>query len=560
MNDFCSASVNPTNTSETKPFANQTVVLTKQAHIELIWSSNRWKSLHQRACEHVADLEKQLAHEKAKVRDLTQRLYGKKSERTHQSDQRVTDKQSPSTRPRGQQPGTKGHGRTQRPNLPVIEEVLDLAEQEKYCQDCGKPHPELPGTDDSGICEITVQAYTRRIKRKKYARCRCQGQQGMITAAPAPRVLNRSPLGISVWVEILLDKFSSAQATHRLCRRLGDLGYLLSQGTITDGLKRLGPLFEPLIKAMLDKHLSERLFHADETGWKVFETLDDKIGYRWYLWLIQSPSVAYYIMAPGRNAGVPTDHFQGLDDSGTQVFLICDRYSAYKKLVKDFPVILLAFCWAHVRRDFPDAARSWPELKDWMFKWVEAIGELYHLNRLRLTHWDEEQSLDQQTIEFHLYQHRLVEKLSAMKEECETLLQEKALHGMQKPVLTSLKNHWPGLTLFADHPQIAMDNNLAERGMRNPVTGRKRFYGSGRVWSAELAAMMFTLLQTLLLWDINPRHWLTLYLTACAENGGKAVPDLAPFLPWEMTADRRQKLTLPFIAETGDQSLFEDSG
>lgn len=141
---------------------------------------------------------------------------------------------------------------------------------------------------------------------------------------------------------------------------------------------------------MLDKHLSERLFHADETGWKVFEKIPDKAGYRGYLWLMQSNSVAYYKMAPGRDAGVPIEHFSGLEEEKLAVFLICDRYSAYKKLVKTIPSIVLAFCWAHVRRDFLDAARAWPELQTWMFNWVEDIGELYHMNKLRLVHWNED--------------------------------------------------------------------------------------------------------------------------------------------------------------------------
>ena len=66
-----------------------------------------------------------------------------------------------------------------------------------------------------------------------------------------------------------------------------------------------------------------------------------------------------------------------------------------------------------------------------------------------------------------------------------------------------LKNHWPGLTVFADHPQTPMDNNKAENSHRNPVTGRKNYYGSGAVWSAELAAMLFSILQTVILWGIN---------------------------------------------------------
>lgn len=106
-----------------------------------------------------------------------------------------------------------------------------------------------------------------------------------------------------------------------------------------------------------------------------------------------------------------------------------------------------------------------------------------------------------------------------------------------------------------------MDNNLAERSLRNPVTGRKRYQGSGSVWSAELAAFLFTAFQTILLWDINCRHWLSDYLTACAENGGKAPTDLSPYLPWEMTAERRHALSLPaLMTERNESPLIQDSG
>lgn len=213
--------------------------------------------------------------------------------------------------------------------------------------------------------------------------------------------------------------------------------------------------------------------------------------------------------------------------------------------MKNIPVILLAFCWVHVRRDFIDLARSWPELKDWMFTWVEEIGELYHLNKLRLHHWDKDQPLNRQSQAFNQHQQALLTKLSNMQEQRDTCLQQADLDEIQKAVLTSLKNHWSGLILFSEHPQIAMDNNLAERGVRNPVTARHRFYGSGCVWSAELAAFMFTLLQTYVLWGINPRHLMTCYLTACADNGGRVPTDLAAFLPWEMTSQRLHALSLP---------------
>jgi len=126
-----------------------------------------------------------------------------------------------------------------------------------------------------------------------------------------------------------------------------------------------------------------------------------------------------------------------------------------------------------------------------------------------------------------------------------TLLRPNELRTAQRKVLKSLEHHWPGLTLFLAHPEVPMDNNRAEQAIRNPVVGRKNYYGSGSIWSAKLAAIMFSLLQTMVLWHINPAHWLREYLTACANNGAKAPDDLSSFLPWSMSSDRKQQLAQP---------------
>src|SRR5256886_17247279 len=107
-----------------------------------------------------------------------------------------------------------------------------------------------------------------------------------------------------------------------------------------------------------------------------------------------------------------------------------------------------------------------------------------------------------------------------MQARCEAHLQEPDLHVAKQTVLSSLHNHWDGLTVFAGCPEVAMDNNTAERSLRTPVVGRKNYYGSGRVWSAYLAAMMFSVLQTILLWGLNPPHWLSPSLERRADNGG----------------------------------------
>ena len=71
--------------------------------------------------------------------------------------------------------------------------------------------------------------------------------------------------------------------------------------------------------------------------------------------------------------------------------------------------------------------------------------------------------------------------------------------------------------------------------------------------------MMFSVLQTVLLWDLNPHHWLSAFLQACAESGGKSPTDLSAFLPWKMTPERKQELarpvpvTLPTFASNSEE-------
>jgi transposase len=119
-----------------------------------------------------------------------------------------------------------------------------------------------------------------------------------------------------------------------------------------------------------------------------------------------------------------------------------------------------------------------------------------------------------------------------MEQQCAQELAQSNLGRLRRKVLASLQTHWPGLTLFASSPQIPMDNNGAERAIRPGTIGRKNYYGSASKWSAQLLAMMLTLLQTLGLHKINPRSYLKAYLEACARNGSKAPEPLEPWLPW----------------------------
>ena len=113
-----------------------------------------------------------------------------------------------------------------------------------------------------------------------------------------------------------------------------------------------------------------------------------------------------------------------------------------------------------------------------------------------------------------------------------------------RKVLESLQEHWTGLTRFVEDSRIPMDNNASERSGRGPAVARKNFYGSGSLWSGRLAVAMFSLLATLAHWKLNPRRWLTWYLESCATAGGRAPQDIQPFLPWNLSDERRAALAM----------------
>jgi transposase len=210
-------------------------------------------------------------------------------------------------------------------------------------------------------------------------------------------------------------------------------------------------------------------------------------------------------------------------------------------------VLLLAFCWAHVRRDFVGAGKSWTELTPWALEWLRRIRHVYHVHRERLQH-----PLD--TAAFQEQDALLRCAVEAMRAEAVAELSDPKLRQPCRKVLESLQEHWLGLVRFVDDPRIPMDNNASERAGRGPAVARKNFYGSGSLWSGRLAAAMFSLLATLAHWKINPRLWLTWYLESCATAGGKAPEDIQEFLPWNLSPERRVAL-----AERGTSSSTADT-
>lgn len=496
-----------------------------------------WQAMHQKAKDREAVHIQEKEALQARVKQLESMVFAQSSEKNagKPADSFPGNNPKKGKKKRGKQGGTPGHGRRDRSNLPVAEEEYDLPEDEKCCPFCCLPF--IPGFDaeESDIVEVEVSAHVRRIRRKKYLKgCQCENLPAVVTAPGPAKLIPKSVYGDSVWIEVLLDKFHTFRPTHRLIQSLEMIGLDLPQGTITDGLKRLMPFFEPVYQAIIAHNQSASHWHADETRWMVFSPVEGKVGYRWWLWVFASADSVVFILDQTRSAKVPEEHLK----QAFQAFLSVDRYSVYKAVAKNGNIIL-AYCWSHVRRDFIVVAKGFPLLEQWALDWVGDIADLYQLNQKRL----EAPPETAEWIEAQAELETAVEKMAQKRDE--QLQQQPALHPASQKVLESMQRHWDGLTPFVTHPEIPMDNNCAERMLRGPVNGRKNFYGSGSEWSGSLAVMMFTIFQTLKLWDINPKTWLQFFFRACAENRSNAPADLSAFLPWDMDEQRKKALQLP---------------
>ena len=359
----------------------------------------------------------------------------------------------------------------------------------------------------------------------------------MVTAPPPHKVIPKSSIGISLWVLILQRKFEFFLPLHRVVAELRSYDLQLPTGTIIGGLRKLVPLFQPLYQALLKHNRAAKHWHCDETRWRVFTRRDGKAGFVWYLWVSVAKDSVVFLLDPTRSHNVPEKHFGAKAEGIMNV----DRYSAYKAMAQvKKGKIILSFCWAHVRRDFLAVLTGWPELTAWAWEWVEHIATLYQRNERRLAVKDDAPAYAEadQQLRAHVKQ---------MRQCCERELAELAepkLRLPQRKVLTSLQQHWAGLTVFVEHPEIPLDNNEAERRQRGPVVARKNFYGSGALWSGRLAAMLFSLFQTLRSWGMDTGKWLTAYLSACAKAKGKPPPEPQRYLPWNMTPQQRDAFRL----------------
>src|SRR4051812_7453349 len=228
----------------------QDVNALRRENAELRQQVGYWKAMHARAVHRAELLEAELEQLRGENRTLRGQLFGPKSERASCRDRsnrlEGEEDQAPSTPPkRGQRTDRPGPTRRDYSHLPVVEELRELPQQQRVYPRCGTALTPSD-TEDSQQIEIEVRAYRRWIRRRRYQRtCACSTCPRTVTAPPAPKLIPKGLLGVSMWVEILLDKFASHRPTERLLSQWRWLGLAGAAGGRGGG--RGGP--EPVVLA-----------------------------------------------------------------------------------------------------------------------------------------------------------------------------------------------------------------------------------------------------------------------------------------------------------------------
>jgi transposase len=439
-------------------------------------------------------------------------------------------------RGRGQQRSSAGHGRRDYSYLPTREEIHDVGEGERVCPCCGAVY--APFGEET--CEqIDWQVHLTRIvhRRPTYRRtCRC-AVRGILVAPPVPKAIAKGRFTSGFVARLLTEKFVLGRPAHRIVAALAHDGLHVAEGTLAGVFAACAELLAPLAEAITQRNVAAAHLHIDETSWNVYAAVEGKDSHRWWCWVFVGPDTTVFTIAPSRSLkvlaeqlGIDTDA-QALPE-GRQVLLSSDFYTVYQSLGRLEGVDNL-WCWSHIRRYFIRAGDAHPELVAWTAGWVERIAALYVAHTAMAAAQPASQAHTWAAAQFSAAINGIDADRKAQTSHPDLL------HPAAAKVLATLDREWEGLARHREFPELALDNNTSERALRGPVVGRKNYYGSGSVVSAELASRVWTITATAARAGLNPLTYLRAYLDECARAGGTTPTNqaLTRFLPWAASTD-----------------------
>ena len=373
-------------------------------------------------------------------------------------------------------------------HLPRERRVHDLSEEEKQCQ-CGRCLEKI-GEEVKEVIEFKP-ASLKVIEhvRLKYT---CRHCETIKTPPVIETPIPKSKASAGLLTEIILNKYSYHLPLYRQSKMFKPHHLEVPDNTLGGWVMKAADQLEPLGDALWDELNKTSALQADETPVKVL-----KPEKKAYMWLYHSylPDKRFIIFdfSLGRSSEVVNARlkdFQGI--------LQTDGYAGYNTQRKRADIISLG-CWDHARRKFADVVKVCGKNKlGKAGKMLKKIGGLYDIER-DIKHLSAEE--------------RKAIRQAKAKPKLEEIFE--FLHQIHPPpksllsvAVTYCKNQWGDLTRYVDYGDAQLSNCWIENQVRPFAVGKRNWLFVGNVTSAARAALLYSLIQSCYLNDIDPRTYL----------------------------------------------------
>lgn len=385
----------------------------------------------------------------------------------------------------------KGTGRMRLPEELRREEII--IEPTEDVSDC-----KYMGDDVTEVLDVVpAELYVKRYVRRKYAR---PNGQGVLVGQLPERVIEKGIPSNRLVGEMMLDKYVYGLPLHRQIDKYRRLGVNIPASTASDwmikGWKHLAPLWE-LLKLMV---INQKYIQADESPIKVQDKQKQpgkkKNIHQGYMWVYHAPAdnLVLFDYQKGRDSSGPKEmlkEFKGI--------LQTDGYKVYESLYGDHPDIALVYCMAHARRKFVDAAKYDAQKANTV---LTLIQQLYKL----------EQDMREEQLTWEQRTERRQKEAGPVLGQIKEWMEEHVHKVLPKSPLGQAIQYalprWAGLSAYAQHGQIEIDNNWVENAIRPLAIGRKNYLFAGSHDAAEMTAAMYSFMATCKKNGVNEQEWM----------------------------------------------------
>jgi len=177
---------------------------------------------------------------------------------------------------------------------------------------------------------------------------------------------------------------------------------------------------------------------------------------------------------------------------------------------------------AHARRKFKEATLGLaPESAGLAYQALLMIKQLYAIEREIRAGSDEERQSVRQL--------RAAPIMAEFKQWLDKTVHRVARKSQLYEAIQYTLNQWSGLQTYISHGFLEIDNNAAERSMKPIALGRKNYLFVGSDKGGETASILYSILETCKLNQVEPLAYLTDVLTRLPITSESELKSLLPY-------------------------------